>query len=234
MRNIFIIGIVLFLLSAYPLYLMGVEVSLGNYAYGRYEVFLHTGENFDYRSADFYGHRITLTDNLEVDPAKLPKDENVYLKAPVKITVDGQDYSLSSPTEIRVFNGSKSVSGSVALVNLKDRRSGEERLAIIQRVDGERYPDDMRYRILFVQPNGTVTEEWFTYAERDEPVYRTMLAKYVHSEPLGFRSQVISVWPTIVYPILYPWLTGFVGFILSVVGGIVLLKRRGRSRGALP
>ncbi|MCA1592774.1 MAG: hypothetical protein LC754_09020, partial [Acidobacteria bacterium] len=72
---------------------MGVEVLLGNYAYNRYEVFLHTGENHNYRSADFYGHQITLTDNLEVDPAKLPKDENVYFKTPVKITVDGRDYS---------------------------------------------------------------------------------------------------------------------------------------------
>ncbi len=224
MKKTFVIGLVLLLLSAYPLYLMGVELWLSHYAYDRYEVSQNTGENYDYKSGDFNGHRAVVSVNLE-PAANLPKDETTHFKSPVSTTIDGHDYSLPSPVDVKVYNGSTSVTGSVALLNLKDRQSLNERLAIIQRVDGEKYPDDLRYRVLFVQPDGAVTEEWFSYADRSEPLYRTVLAVFVHPEPLGFRSQVLSYWPTIFYPLLYPLLTGAVGLFLSILGGTLLLYR---------
>jgi len=219
MKALFITGIVLLLLSAYPIYLMLVEVIVSEAAYARYEVSRYTGENYDYRSAEFYGHRIALSDSLVMQSAT---DNEV--KAPVSISIDGKDYSIPSPIEIHIYNGTKSYRG-IALLNLKDRQTGSERLVVIQRVDGEQFPEDTRYRILFVYPDGAVTEEWFSYTERADPAYRTMLATFVHPEPLGFRSQVLHVWPSIFYPIIYPWLSCLVGLILSIIGARSILRR---------
>jgi hypothetical protein len=220
MRTIFTIGVVLLLLSAYPLYLMAAEIVVSTCAYQRYEMEQHRGANYDYKSAEFHGHRAIFSGGTSVNG-----------KPTISTTVDGKDYSLSSPVGLDDRGG---FHGWAAMLTLRDRQNNEERLAIVQRVARESYPDDTRYRILFVQPNGTVTEEWFSYPERHDPIYRAMLAQYVHPEPLGFYSQVLSYWPTIFYPIIYPWLTGLVGFILSVVGGIVLLRRRRRGNVAPP
>lgn len=204
---------------------MLVEVVASNAAYELYEVSQYTGESHNYRSAEFYGHQVVLSDSLEVQSAT----GNEYFKAPVSISIEGKDYSIPSPIDIHVYNDSKSYRG-IALLNLKDRQTGSERLAVIQRVDGERFPEATRYRILFLHPDGTVTEDWFSYTERAEPAYRTMLAAFVHSEPLGFRSQVFNFWPSVFYPIIYPWLSGLVGLMLVIIGTRPMLRRYYRKR----
>lgn len=152
MKTLLLIGITLLLLSAYPLYLMAVEAVIGRRAYQRYEVQQNSGTKYDYKSAEFYGHKVVLSDNLELQPEASPKNESIDVKAPISIIVDGKDYSLPSPIEVSVYNDSKSYNSWVAILNLTDRERHEERLAIVQRVAGEKYPDDGRYRILFVQP----------------------------------------------------------------------------------
>lgn len=174
MKILFTIGIALLLLSAYPLYLMAMELKTSNAAYERYEVSQHSGKNYQYKSADFYGHDIELSDARLVGPAKAGDNLEVI----VSTTVDGKDHTLDSPIEVEIFKGTKSYNGWIAILTLKDKQLQQERLAIIQRVAGQHYPDDTRYRILFVQPDGTVTEEWFSYPERANPMYRTVLATF--------------------------------------------------------
>ncbi|HTG14452.1 MAG TPA: hypothetical protein VK747_04195 [Blastocatellia bacterium] len=222
MKILFTIGIALLLLSAYPLYLMAMELKTSNAAYERYEVSQHSGKNYQYKSADFYGHDIELSDARLVGPAKAGDNLEVI----VSTTVDGKDHTLDSPIEVEIFKGTKSYNGWIAILTLKDKQLQQERLAIIQRVAGQHYPDDTRYRILFVQPDGTVTEEWFSYPERANPMYRTVLATFAHPEQLGFHSQVLMYWPTILYPIIYPWLSGLAGLLLSIIGGIFILRGR--------
>lgn len=225
MSKLFIVGILLLAISGYPLYLMARELLTSQAAYDRYEVKQFSGNDYDYRTAEFRGHHVALSDSLEIKSTST--DE--YLKAPITVTIDGKDYSIPNPIEVHVYHGSKSYSGEAALLNLKDRQTNEESLAFIQRVDGQNYPDDSRYRILFVHEDGMITEEWFTYGERASPMYRTVLAKFAHPEPLGFHSQVMDVWPSVFYPILYPWLTGLIGLILSIIGGWLTIRNRKRN-----
>ena len=121
MNKLFIAGLLLLTISAHPLYLMGREMLTSQAAYARYEVRQFTGNHYDYRSAEFRGHRVVLSDSLEVKSNS--KEE--YLKAPITVTIDGKDYSIPNPIEIHVYNGSKSYTNEAALLSLKDRQTNE-------------------------------------------------------------------------------------------------------------
>lgn len=223
MRIVLAIGITLLALSAYPIYLMAVELRTSQAAYHRFEVSQHFDKEFDYRSTDFYGHHVVLSEARELGPAKSTDRRRIA----VSTTIDGKDYSLDSPIEVDY--GARSYNGWLAIVTLKDRQSGPELLAVVQRVIGDRYPEDTRYRILFVQPDGKIREEWFAYGERANPLYRTVLAAFVHPEPLGFHSQVMSYWPTIYFPIIYPFVSAVLGTLLTLIGSVLLVRKRRRK-----
>jgi hypothetical protein len=216
MRTVFVIGLVLLLLSAYPLYWMAMEIIVSERAYRRYSMQQQSGTNYDCKSAEFNGHRATFSDGPILNG-----------KSSILTTIDGKDYSLRSPVELDDRGGYNSWAAMVTLTNLQ---ANQPMLAVLQRVAGNNYPEDTRYRILFVRPDGHITEEWFNYGERDVPAYRAMLAQYVHPEPLGIKSQAMTFWPTIYYPILYPWGSGLLGFLSSVIAGIFILFRRSRRR----
>jgi hypothetical protein len=223
MRILLAIGITLLVLSACPIYLIAVELTTSRAAYHRFEVSQQFDKEFDYRSTDFYGHHVVLSEARDLGLAK-STDRSMIA---VRITIDGKDYSLDSPVEIDY--GARSYNGWLAIVILKDRQSGTEQLAVVQRVMGDRYPEDTRYRILFVQPDGKVSEEWFTYGERANPLYRTVLAAFVHPEQLGFHSQVMSSWPTIYFPIIYPFVTAVLGTLLTFIASVLLVRKRRRK-----
>ncbi len=216
MKTLLVIGLLLLVVSAYPLYLMALEITVSHRAYERYGLHQHSGTNYDYKSAEFAGHHAILSDGPLFDA-----------KPTVSTGIDGKDYSLRSPIERDERGGYHSWA---QILTLTDRKNNQARLAVVQRVAGKNYPDDTRYRILFLSSDGTVSEEWFSYPDRSEPVYRAMLAQYVHPEPLGIKSQVMAFWPTIFYPILYPWISGFIGLLLSLVASAFLLLTKRRRR----
>jgi hypothetical protein len=116
---------------------------------------------------------------------------------------------------------------------MKDRVQGEEFLAVVQRVAtvNPRNINDLsplRFRILLVAA-GSVKEEVFTFSDRAHPQYRTMLARLVSPQEIGFYSQVLAWYPSVLYPLLYPWLTGLVGIVAIMAGAGGLLLRRRRS-----
>lgn len=212
MKPVFAIGVILLLLSAYPIYLQVRENAARNSAYGRYTMEQHSGVNYDYKSAQFAGHRIVLSNGPTVDG-----------QPTVLTTIDTKDYSLNSPVELDNNGGYNSWAH---ILTLTDRQKNEDKLAVIQRAAGKRYPDDTRYRILFLARDGSVSQEWFSYSERSSPPYRAMLAQFAHPEPLGIWSQIDSYYPTLFFPIIYPWGSALLGFVLCIISAPFMVIRR--------
>lgn len=104
MRNVFVIGLVLLLLSAYPLYWMAVEIIVSERAYRRYSMQQQSGANYDYKSAEFRGHRAVFSDGPSLDG-----------KPSILTTIDGKDYSLRSPVELDDRGGYNSWAAMVTL-----------------------------------------------------------------------------------------------------------------------
>jgi hypothetical protein len=44
-----------------------------------------------------------------------------------------------------------------------------------------------------------------------------VLARFVSPSGIGFTSDLLQGWPTILYPLVYPWLTFLAGLVLLLV-----------------
>ena len=122
------------------------------------------------------------------------------------------------------------------LVKFSDIKVHTERLVVLQSFPdfnlheyNELHPDTLTCRALFIDSGGKVTEEKFPFSERASPLYRTLLANEVSPMELGFYSDALELWPSVLYPLLYPLVSGIVGLILTIVG---LVKYRRASKSA--
>ncbi len=106
---------------------------------------------------------------------------------------------------------------SLAVVELRDKRLGGSTPVVVE-WRGGRDRSTWRYRTVAVQRNGQVAVDEFSYSERASPRIRTVLARFVSPTGIGFFSDATQGWPTVLYPVIYPWLT--------VVGGVGMLLLR--------
>jgi hypothetical protein len=206
-QKLAIVGGVLCAAAAYPIFLQTREALIARAAYTRYEV------TPQHNSATLNGHEVTIGDELMASPSSVAER---YI-GPVEILIDGEDYSTSSPVEIRAaLHDAGRYHNWVRLIRLRDRKEGTIILSVVQRLKDSK--ETMRFRILVVDEKGSVTEDVFGMADRAQPVYRVILARFVSPYPIGFHSEVLQVWPSVIYPIVYPWLVGLVGFGLLIFG----------------
>jgi hypothetical protein len=210
-----IIGLLLLGTSAYPLVLMSREVATGWWVDRNYSLkFIH-----DSVSASLGDHTVRFEDDEPItsDPA-------ARARTPVRILIDGRDYS--SPTEAIVrpyFRDANRYHGFLSLKRVVDRNSGTTKIAVSQAlgaptgVTRSYSPERLRYRVLLISTDGIIEEELFTYAQRGSPAIRARLIAGVVPHPFGYHSDLMQGWPTLLYPVLYPWLSGLIG------AGIVIL-----------
>jgi len=221
------IGLLLLAVSAPLLYAHYREYALAEEARKRYairqiplEASGFADEGFVY---EFRGNRIVIGD--EAEPAEERRS------GPVRVTVNGRDHSHPAHAIIRPEHRDPNrYHGFVALAELTDRKADTVRLAVIQRISGpknEMPPEELRWRILLVSGDGSVEAEEFGCAERTRPLYRTRLANFATPIAIGFESNALTVWPSLFYPVLYPYVSALAGMTLALsgAGGLFLLRR---------
>lgn len=174
---------------------------------------------------DFHGNRIAFSDSI------IGKDEE-WKNGNVRITINGFDYSHSAEAVIRPnYRDSNRYHGYLALVELVDKKKKTSLMAVIQRIDSVESPpimEKLQWRLLLVSMDGTVTEEIFSYKDRGSPLYRARLANFATPIAVGFQSDVLNFWPTIFYPFLFPYISGFLGFLFLFMGFVI--SRRAKLR----
>ena len=113
--------------------------------------------------------------------------------------------------------------GYVYLMRVVDRE-GPERLVVAQNLGhGE-------FRTVSVFADGIIIEDKFTYGARCSPPIRAALIRFVVPHPSGYCSDVMQVWPSLFYPILYPWFSGLAGVISLGLAGIFWRRPRAREQ----
>lgn len=206
MKRLLLLGLLLVATALPALLLQAREAYLDDKAHSRYGV----AELVDAREALFEGNQITI---------ETPSLRQQGQLAPVSILVNGRDHS-EQPSGAERYR-------STALATLIDHETRGKSLAVVEGWGGVP-PHSWTYRVLFIAANGSVTEERFAYAERSMPLYRVLLARIV-GPPVGFHSDVLQLWPGALYPIMYPWATGFLGLLCLVAA--ILARLRARDRG---
>lgn len=203
MRTAFIAGIVLVALSARPLFLMGRELAILETLRTTFQLRPHYDD-------------VARIGNTAVQLVRSDK-QHLVSDSPVRVQIGGRDYSVKS------FASS--------LLTVSDRATGKDRVAVVQYLGGDGTApferSKMHWRFLWVSDDGNITDETFTYADRCNPPIRSMLVNFATPTPIGCKSDLMQVWPSLIYPILYPWSSGALGIILIVIcGGTLLLQKR--------
>lgn len=230
-----VLGLMLFVLSTPQLFAYAREFASGQTSEYRYDFRpIRTeipGFGAYANEADYYGNRVELSDDFGDASAGLDAgEEEQWRTGQVRITINGEDYSHPAEAVIRPsYLDSNRYHGYLAIVELVDKRGEQDRLAVVQRIDGNHdsaWKEKLEWRLLMVSKNGAVEEEMFTYAERGEPLYRARLANYATPIAVGFHSDVLQAWPSLLYPLLYPFFTGLLGLLLLIMGAIGLRKEK--------
>ncbi len=231
MKALFAIGLVLLLPSLYTIALMTREWSVGERVYAQLHV---EGEYFDLRP-HWKGHSISLTDDAS------PSDSSARIVQPwgfkerpgrVTLKIDGQDYSW--PHDVGIRPESKRILNRyhhwIFLGQLKEDGKKDAEFLIVQRFIDQ---DEDWYRVLRIPEVGKISEEVFPHSARTDPVERTFFVRLVYPNGIGFYSDVLQVWPSVIYPVAYPIGTALAGLILLcfATGWWGLIKRKAQPDG---
>jgi len=223
-------GTFLLATSAYPLLLMAREVLTGSFVGARYRFTPIYGS----QTAAIGGHRVSLSDDSPVSA-----DPSARVRGVVRIVIDGRVHSISDNVEIRPsFRDANRYHGFLALVKFDDVHRHESFVAVVANAGVDpvvaRPPqggfnfDDLRFRLITLSSDGRVSDETFFRKDRGSPAVRAALAQFVSPSPMGYYSDLMMVWPSLLYPIAFPWASGLVGALLIIVA----IKRPGQSKGS--
>jgi len=227
MRTLFAIGLGLLAVSAPPLILMVRELVVGASVERRYSVdpLLVASKGMVHGSvrATIGGHTVALTDDQGRRPEE-PRDfSDPRDEGQISILVDGSTVTAPVRTKIRLNRrDADRYWGYVKLMRLKDRE-GPDRLVVAQNLGHG------QYQTTSVFGDGAVVEDKFAYGDWCSPPVRTMLIREVVSVPIGYCSGVMQVWPSVFYPVLYPWFSGALGGGITAVAAGAWLRRRAKA-----
>ena len=211
-RTLLSIGLLLLLVSAPVLVLMALEAFMGHYAYNRYEL----QPVYNSTQIRFNGHVVALKDS--VDAQGLSEGDTV--ETVVTLHVDEQEHSFNTDILVRpLYSDMRRYAYQLSLVSLTDTKSGRNRVAVVSRSRS-----DQPIRILLIDSDGQVEEDLFSLSDRARPVYRTMLTRFVSPSPIGFYSNVLQGYPSLFYPLVYPFVSGAAGFMTLLI--LVATRRR--------
>jgi hypothetical protein len=212
-------GLLLLVWSARPLFLMAREVVIGTQVARHYAWVPSAVSNIDTGLQLTLGsHQVELRD--DTPPTS---DHSLSVDGAIQVLIDGHEYSPFGNGRIRpAFDTPNRYHGSAFLARLTNKAVGREYLVVAQ-------SSRAGYRILWVDSDGRATEDRFGYDEVCAVPVRAMIVRFVTSHPIGYCSDIMQSWPSLLFPILYPWTAGVMGLVLTVCGGVGVWRRHSRA-----
>jgi len=233
MQRNFIIGMILMIISAYPLFLIVQENVLDSYVNSRYEIKeLIDIRNMRHRvvtqvSNDLASPIIWRNNTVEVITKDTGRDaptsnnQNKRIKQ-IIIKINGMEESFPTdallPTKITKDSDFLSW---LNILEIKDKKSNKEKLAIVQRLVNDwnnRDVEHQKWRILYVDEDMQVTEETFSYIDRGKhlPGLKLVLVSSESTTRLGYKSDIAYTLPSILFPLIYPTGTFLIGIVVLI------------------
>jgi hypothetical protein len=202
-NRLFWLGLFFIGMSADPLVLMAREVLTGSLVEARYRVVPMSSQ-----TAVIGAHRLSLSDD-----APASADRAARVRGAVRVAIDGRAHAVVENVEIRPsFHDANRYHGVLALLRYDDLRQPESFLAVVvnagvdsrvaRRSTGGVDFDNLRFRVIALGSDGRVSDETFLRKDRGSPPLRAALARFVASSPMGYHSDLMAVWPSLLYPIV--------------------------------
>ena len=160
-------------------------------------------------------------------------NEDSREKSSINITINDKDWSVIHPIDIRPnYLDENRYHGYFGLLAIEEK--GSESLILVQRLLGN-HATDLVWRILTIKSNGQVDENQFSYEQRSDVPQRVDYINLTNTSPfsLGYKSNILKGWPSLFFPLLYPYVTASIGFILILVGSLSIFIAARKNRRLL-
>ncbi|WP_339265982.1 hypothetical protein [Paenibacillus sp. FSL R5-0470] len=144
----------------------------------------------------------------------------------VQFLLNGQ--KISTPDEIWLSNrerGSRYFSW-IDILTVTDRKTGEKEINIVQRLTDDSQPMEKRkWKIITISHDGSIEEKVLSYAQRSDNHLGVKLIEFSGTSlmGMGYYSDITKSYPSVFFPLIYPFLTGVVGIFLLIIIVVQLL-----------
>lgn len=162
------------------------------------------------------------------------EEENVPPGDIVKVQFLLNGQKISTADEIWLSNrerGSRYFSW-IDILTVKDRMTGEKEINIVQRLtDDSQTMEKRKWKIITISHDGSIEEKVLSYAQRSDNHLGVKLIEFSGTSlmGMGFYSDITKSYPSVFFPLIYPFLTGVLGiflFIIIVVQILIVLHDR--------
>lgn len=238
---LFCISIVFLLISVIPLFNIIREFWIEQKINDRYEI------NHAYQDEQGFRNIIDVQEirindmNIKIKEEETGKkapltpwdrDENVPPGDIVKLHLLLYEKEITEPDEIWLSNrnrGSRYFSW-LDIITVNDRETDEKQVKIVQRLTDDSHPmEDRRWKIITISEVGDSKEELVTYAARSENKLAVKLINFSGTSlmSMGYYSDITKGYPGLIFPFIYPFLTGLVGIVILIICFVLFNKRNG-------
>jgi hypothetical protein len=225
------IGFILLSISVPLLFFIMEEVGYLIYSANHYKYEDYTSEHskpyiFNYsQGIEYKGHDIQITDDFK-DFLKGEQPYNYEDKREmgrVKIMINGHDVSSNSLVEIRPYQDNNNRYWRwIEVFRVINRWTQTEELAIVQREQADQIPltfptyrdrMELKWRILYVHPDGKVQEDIFNDNKRTSTLLRANLTGLMSPNGVSYATDILNYSIMLfIFPFVHPLLTCIVGY----------------------
>ncbi|KOP69755.1 hypothetical protein AMS59_22870 [Lysinibacillus sp. FJAT-14745] len=231
--NIFKIGLFLVVLSSIPLFFMAREEYIGWKIDSQYSIEQVYEEQqgfpttIDLQEIEVNGRHIEIKEEPTGKKASLTfwdEEEGVEAGDIVKLHLFVDNKEVTSADEVWLSNRDR---GS-RYYSWLDILTVNEKIAIVQRLtDDDTNMDDRKWKIIWIDEKGNVKEDAISYQSRKENPLAVRLIGYSGTGlmMMGYYSDILTVYPTLLFPLMFPFGSAIVGILLCIFAFFQWTKR---------
>lgn len=230
-KNLFMISLILFVISALPLFQMIRERVTTWKLDNRYTIEQAYAQGFlthnDVSEIVVNGHLIEIVEEKTGEKGTLTYwDENEGVKPGdiVKLHLSIDNKEVTTTDEIWLSNRDR----GGRYYSWLDILTVNDDIAIVQRLtDDNGAMEDRRWKIIWIDEKGKLTEDQVSYYDRSENPLAVRLINISSTSlmGMGYYSDILFTYPTIFFPLMFPWGTG----LFSVLFFIIAFLQRKKS-----
>ncbi|WP_404346455.1 hypothetical protein LG311_11430 [Sutcliffiella horikoshii] len=226
---IFLVGLILFVISL-PLSTKIIMEVFHNQKMN--EAFIITDVNEGFPPTDstyqFKDNVIEIEETLKEEYSHLDSTDNIIGISDLSIYINREEIVQLNEHPIRVgAEGLNRYYGEIAYLLVEDKKNDITRFIVLVKrtkelaekmpngdIRGRVTPEKLKYTLYAIDENGTYTSENFSYSKRDALQTELLNAGAVFPYRIGYYTDALQAYPSLLFPIIYPFATLIIGFIM--------------------
>jgi hypothetical protein len=177
-------------------------------------------------------------DNI-VEIEETIKDENSHIDpwnkrigiADLSLKIDGKEIDTLKGYPVRMeAEGLNRYYGDVAYLIVEDKINDKTQFIVLLKktkeiqkkmpngdIDGWVSPEKLRYTLYAIDEDGNYKNKNFSYSERDALQTELLNAGVVFPYRIGYYTDALQAYPSILFPLIFPFVTLLLGFIMMLL-----------------